>query len=103
MLVVGLLADAFRPPLVSLGRDVVGRAWFPTLELAVQFRRPPRVAAAEAAPGLGTGWLTFIYTTQCLMDGLHEVDAILWDEEGHVVALARCGPMRHGWFGASAY
>jgi len=88
---VGMLADSFRPPVVSYGSDVVGLSWFPTLELAVQFRRPPQARPASGA-ALGSGWLAFVFETRYLMDGLHEVDAQLWDEGGQLVALGRFAP-----------
>jgi len=85
---IGMLADSFRPPVISYGSEVVGLSWFPTLELTVQFRRPPQVHHTSDA-ALGSGWLAFVFETRYLMDGLHEVDAQLWDESGQLVALGR--------------
>jgi len=39
--VASVFSDSFRPPLVNLGSDIVGQAWFATMELTVYFFNVP--------------------------------------------------------------
>ena len=75
---VALVADCFRPPVTNLGSDVLGTAWFPTMELTVYFREIP-----------AKGWIAFNFRTNFLVNGVNEVDGELFDSKGNLVAMSR--------------
>lgn len=79
---LGFFADAFMPILTNYGKDFLGgEAWFPTMELNVQFRaRPPQT------PGR---WIGQVVRSRFITNGRHEVDAELYDENGQLLAIAR--------------
>lgn len=68
------IADSFPPPAFAW----VAPTWLPTLELTLHVRARPR----------GT-WLSCLFCTRFLVDGLMEEDGELWDESGQLVALSR--------------
>lgn len=63
-------------PFISKGEQ----AWFPTMELSISFKQRPRP---------GTEWIAQSCVCRTLMNGRHENDTELWDEEGRLLAMSR--------------
>lgn len=71
---LGQLVDSAPPPVLELGAHVSM-----TVELTVHYHRLPR-------PG---SWVASRFTTRHVVDGFHEEDGELWDEEGNLLAQSR--------------
>lgn len=71
---LGLLVDACPPPVLELGPLVSM-----TVQLTVHFHRLPE-------PGT---WVASRFSTRHLVDGFHEEDGELWDDQGRLVAQSR--------------
>lgn len=72
---LALLCDSFAPPVLELGD---GFQQSMTVQLTVHLHRLP-------APG----WLATRLTTRHVVNGFHEEDCELWDEQGNLVAQSR--------------
>lgn len=72
---LAFLCDSFVPPVVELGPGFENSM---TVQLTVHLHRLPR-----------PGWLATRLTTRHVVDGFHEEDCELWDEEGNLVAQSR--------------
>ncbi len=71
---LALLADAAPPPVLELGQVASM-----TVQLTVHLHRLPR-------PG---SWVASRFTTRHVVDGFHEEDGELWDEDGNLLAQSR--------------
>lgn len=71
---LALLCDALPPPILELGVHVSM-----TVQLTVHLHRLP-------APG---SWVAAKMTTRHAVNGMHEEDGELWDEEGNLLAQSR--------------
>ncbi|KAI9015140.1 thioesterase-like superfamily-domain-containing protein [Gaertneriomyces semiglobifer] len=79
---LAFFADAYLPVLTNYGKEFLGGdAWFPTMELNVQFKAHPASTSGR--------WVAQDIRTKYLVNGRHEVDAELWDEDGNLLAIAR--------------
>lgn len=72
---LALLCDSFAPPVLELGE---GFQQSMTVQLTVHLHRLPR-----------PGWIATRLTTRHVVNGFHEEDCELWDEDGHLVAQSR--------------
>ena len=72
---LALFADAF-PPSVFAKYGFIG--WVPTLELTIHVRRRPV-----------DGWVSAVFETDDLQNGLFVESGSLWDAEGELVARSR--------------
>lgn len=72
---LALLCDSFAPPVLELGE---GFQQSMTVQLTVHLHRLPR-----------PGWLATRLTTRHVVNGFHEEDCELWDEDGNLVAQSR--------------
>ncbi|RJS45190.1 thioesterase family protein [Nocardioides cavernaquae] len=72
-LLAGAMCDAFPPVTAEIGHLASA-----TIQLTVHFRRRPR-----------STWLLGHITTRHVIDGYHDEDVELWDEEGRLVAQSR--------------
>ncbi|TGN33729.1 thioesterase family protein [Aeromicrobium chenweiae] len=71
---LALLCDSFVPPVVELGEGFNSM----TVQLTVHLHRRP-------CPG----WVATRLTTRHVVNGFHEEDCELWDEDGNLVAQSR--------------
>ena len=69
------LCDSYLPPVVELGR---GFERSMTVQLTVHLHRLPR-----------PGWIATRLTTRHVVDGFHDEDCELWDEDGNLLAQSR--------------
>nr|MCW2729011.1 thioesterase family protein [Aeromicrobium sp.] len=72
---LALLCDSFAPPVLELGE---GFQQSMTVQLTVHLHRLP-------CPG----WIATRLSTRHVVDGFHEEDCELWDEDGRLVAQSR--------------
>jgi acyl-CoA thioesterase len=72
---LALLCDSFAPPVLELGE---GHQQSMTVQLTVHLHRLPR-----------PGWIATRLSTRHVVDGFHEEDCELWDEDGNLVAQSR--------------
>jgi acyl-CoA thioesterase len=72
---LALLCDSFAPPVLELGE---GFQQSMTVQLTVHLHRLPT-----------PGWLATRLTTRHVVNGFHEEDCELWDEDGRLVAQSR--------------
>jgi acyl-CoA thioesterase len=72
---LALLCDSFAPPVLELGD---GHQKSMTVQLTVHLHRRPR-----------PGWIATRLSTRHVVDGFHDEDCELWDEDGHLVAQSR--------------
>ena len=72
---LALLCDSFAPPVLELGE---GHQQSMTVQLTVHLHRLPR-----------PGWIATRLSTRHVVNGFHEEDCELWDEDGHLVAQSR--------------
>lgn len=72
---LALLCDSFAPPVLELGD---GFQQSMTVQLTVHLHRVPR-----------PGWIATRLTTRHVVDGFHDEDCELWDEDGNLVAQSR--------------
>ena len=70
---LALLCDSFAPPVLELGDHQSM-----TVQLTVHLHRLPR-----------PGWIATRLSTRHVVNGFHEEDCELWDEDGHLVAQSR--------------
>ena len=70
---LALLCDSYAPPVMEIGEQLSM-----TVQLTVHLHRRP-------APG----WIVTRLTTRHLVNGFHEEDCELWDEQGNLVAQSR--------------
>ena len=70
---LAFLCDAYAPPVLELG-DLASM----TVQLTVHMHRRP-------VPG----WIATRLTTRHVINGYHEEDCELWDEDGNLVAQSR--------------
>jgi acyl-CoA thioesterase len=75
MTALAFLCDSFMPPVTELGPDF---ATSMTVQLTVHLHRKP-----------SPGWIATRLTTRHIVNGFHEEDCELWDEEGNLVAQSR--------------
>jgi acyl-CoA thioesterase len=72
---LALLCDSFAPPVLELGE---GFQQSMTVQLTVHLHRLPR-----------PGWIATRLSTRHVVNGFHEEDCELWDEDGQLVAQSR--------------
>jgi acyl-CoA thioesterase len=72
-LAAAAIVDAY-PPVTT----EIGQIRSATVQLTVHVRRRP-----------STGWVLARVSTQHVIDGYHEEDVELWDEEGNLIAQSR--------------
>jgi acyl-CoA thioesterase len=72
---LALLCDSFTPPVLELGD---GHQKSMTVQLTVFLHRLPR-----------PGWIATRLSTRHVVDGFHDEDCELWDEDGNLVAQSR--------------
>jgi len=72
---LAMLCDTFAPPVLELGK---GHENSMTVQLTVHLHRLPR-----------TGWIATRLTTRHVVNGFHEEDCELWDEDGNLLAQSR--------------
>jgi acyl-CoA thioesterase len=72
---LALLCDSFAPPVLELGD---GHQQSMTVQLTVFLHRVPR-----------PGWIATRLTTRHVVNGFHDEDCELWDEDGNLVAQSR--------------
>jgi acyl-CoA thioesterase len=72
---LALLCDSFAPPVLELG---AGHEKSMTVQLTVFLHRVPR-----------PGWIATRLSTRHVVDGFHDEDCELWDQDGNLVAQSR--------------
>lgn len=72
---LALLCDSFAPPAAELGKGFEASM---TVQLTVHLHRLPR-----------TDWIATSLTTRHVVNGFHEEDCELWDEDGNLLAQSR--------------
>jgi acyl-CoA thioesterase len=72
---LALLCDSFAPPVLELGE---GFQQSMTVQLTVHLHRLPR-----------PGWIATRLSTRHVVNGFHEEDCELWDEDGNLLAQSR--------------
>jgi acyl-CoA thioesterase len=72
---LALLCDSFVPPVLELGD---GYQQSMTVQLTVHLHRLPR-----------PGWVATRVSTRHVVDGFHDEDCELWDEDGNLLAQSR--------------
>lgn len=73
---LAFFCDSFAPPILELGPDTVRNSM--TIQLTVHFHRLPT-----------TPWIATRLTTHHLVEGYHDEDCELWDEQGNLLAQSR--------------